>query len=496
MTTLLHDLLDATAARRPGHVAVRDHDTELRYADLAARSRRLGDWLRGTGVRRHDRVLLALPAGVDLAALVYACSRVGAVFVVLRPDTPAAVAAHVCADSAATLMVTDSQPLRRVAAEHRIAAYRPPDAAHPTHGGPDGPPPVPVLPVDPACFVYTSGSVAMPKAVVSTHQQMTFAAGAVQSRLLYGPADVVYNPLPLSFDYGLYQLFLCAIGGARLHLATAEDAGHRLVARLAEASATVLPAVPSLAANLARLLERRPAPLPRLRLITNTGAAMPDDLLRRLRRHLPQTRIQLMYGLTECKRATIMDPDEDLERPGACGRALPGTEVYTVDDHGRRLPPGQIGEVVVRGPHVMAGYWRHPRLTAQRFHRAEGLFPELRTGDYGRLDETGCLYFVGRRDDLYKERGVRVSTIEVEAAALRVPGVHAAAVVPPSDGTGGATLFVRAGLSSERVLNALRDELEEAKVPTRCVVMDELPLNAHGKIERRALASLAGAADD
>jgi acyl-CoA synthetase (AMP-forming)/AMP-acid ligase II len=198
-----------------------------------------------------------------------------------------------------------------------------------------------------------------------------------------------------------------------------------------------------------------------------------------------------MYGLTECKRATIMSPDEDVRRPGACGRALPGTEVFAADEAGHRLPPGRTGEIVVRGPHVMAGYWRCPELTEGRFRRAAGLFPQLHTGDYGWLDDDGYLYFSGRHDGLYKERGFRVSATEVEAAAHRVPGVRAAAVLTPATGENGATLIAVTKLKPPHLLAALRDEIEDFKIPRSCLVVDELPVTENGKVDRARLALLA-----
>lgn len=490
----LHDLLDEAADRHPERTAARLGAAALSYAALRERSARLAAWLRAAGVRRGDRVLVALPVDALLPALLYACSRAGAVFVVLREETPPVIAEHVLGDAEPALVLGGSAELRDLA-ERREVPHRGLDDVRAAAERPAAPSDLaladPALAVDPVCFIYTSGSTAMPKAVVSTHQQVTFAARAIHSQLGYRPDDVVFCPLPLSFDYGLYQVFLTTLAGAELRLAGAEGAGQRLLIELREGGVTVLPAVPSLADGLARLLDRRETPLPRLRLLTNTGAAMPDGVIARLRGHLPHLRVQLMYGLTECKRATIMPADEDLRRPGACGRALPGTEVLVVDAAGARLPAGEVGEVVVRGPNVMAGYWRCPELTAQRFPRAEGLFPELRTGDYGRLDEDGYLYFLGRRDDLYKERGFRVSTIEVEAAAHRLPGVHAAVVVPPVGGEDGATLVVEADLAGHEVLAGLRGQLDVAKVPARCVVLTGVPLNANGKVDRRLAASLA-----
>jgi acyl-CoA synthetase (AMP-forming)/AMP-acid ligase II len=487
----LHQLLEVAARDHPDRPAIRLGTESMTYGSMRERSERLAAWLVANGVGRRDRVLVALPADVLLPALLYACSRIGAVFVVLGERPPAPAAAHVVEDARPALVLSESAELRVEAARRGIAS-RGLDDVRASASGPAEPPPGGPLAVDPACFIYTSGTTAMPKAVVSTHQQATFAAGAIQSQLRYRPDDVVFCPLPLSFDYGLYQIFLCTLAGAQLRLATVESAGPRLLVELGEAGATVLAAVPALADRLARLLSHRGASLPSLRLLTSTGAAMPEAVLATLRASLPGLRVQLMYGLTECKRATIMPPDEDLRRPGACGRALPGTEVVVVAPDGAELPAGEVGEVVVRGPNVMAGYWRRPELTAERFRRVDGLFPELRTGDYGRLDADGYLYLAGRRDDLYKERGSRVSTIEVEAAARRVPGVLAAAVVPPAVGEEGATLFVESGLRPHEVLLRLRDQIEDAKAPVRCVVVPELPLNANGKVERRGLAGLAG----
>jgi len=391
-------------------------------------------------------------------------------------------------DAAPALVVTDTAAVRAVAEDAGVATTSPADLL-------DSVPrdvPLPnVLPSDPVCFIYTSGSTAMPKAVVSTHAQMCFAVRAIQARLGYRPDDVVFCTLPTTFDYGLYQVFLCAVAGAALHLTAAAAAGQGLVRHLRNSGATVLPAVPSLAANLLRLLRRRPEDLPRLRLLTNTGAAMPPDVVGALRSLVPSLRVQLMYGLTECKRATIMPPDGDLERPGSCGLALPGTEVYVVGARGERLPAGEVGEITVRGPNVMAGYWNQPELTAARFPREDGLFPVLRTADRGWQDADGYLYFAGRDDDVYKQNGFRVSKLEVEAAATEVPGVDLAAVVPPCGGEKGSTVVIVGAVTAQQVLDGLASRLERSKLPGHCVVVDKLPLTRHGKVARDRLSALA-----
>ena len=488
----LHDLLDAAAERWPQRPAVTGDGSTLTHAELAAASRRLAAWLHGTGVRRGQRVVVVTPSSVLQPALLYAASRIGAVISLLHEQTNERALEHVLDDCEPVLLIADevTAPARargiRVVGTAEIAERAWTGTDEEATGGP--------LAVDPLFLIYTSGTTSSPKAVVSTHQQVVFAVQAIQSVLQYRESDVVYCPLPMSFDYGMYQLFLGAASGAHVRLGRPAEVGPALVTNLVEAGATVLPAVPAVAEALGRLLARRPGSAPALRLLTNTGAAMPAEALSALRKAIPGLRVQLMFGLTECKRATIAPPDADLDRPGTSGLALPGTEVFTVDDDGNRLPPGEVGEIAVRGPNVMSGYWRQPELSERRFPRRDGLFPELRTGDYGRVDGDGYLYFVGRRDDLYKERGFRVSATEVEAAARRVPGVDSAAVLPPGDGRP-ATLMVVADRVPEQVLDAMREEIEEFKIPRRCLAVERLALTGNGKIDRKALAALVVEAD-
>ena len=489
--TLLFDLIDDAAARDPRAAALTAGQTTLSYADLAAASRRAATWLAGAGVQRRDRVVVLTPDHLLPVPVLIGCARLGAVVVLLHEDVSAPTARHVLADTEPVLLVTDRPDAAAAAAERGIAVATGPAARDGIATATPADPPRPLC-VDPVCLIYTSGSTGLPNAVVSTHAQVAFAARAIQSQLGYRADDVVFSPLPLSFDYGLYQVFLAALGGSHLHLGSAQDAGIGLLRRLRAVRATVLPAVPSLAAILARLLERYGGRLD-LRLLTNTGADMPAGTVARLRRLLPDLTVQLMFGLTECKRVSIMPPDGDLVRPGACGRPLPGTEVTVVDDDGSVLPPGEIGEIVVRGPHVMAGYWRRPELTARRFHRTDDLGVELRSGDYGYLDGDGYLYFVGRRDDIYKSRGFRVSATEVEAAALRVPGVVAAAVLPPTADRPEPMLFAVTDLDRTTFRERLREQLEHYKIPHHCELVDALPLTRNGKTDKKALAVRADA---
>lgn len=493
---LVHELLDRAAATWGSGVAISTSRGAVSYAELARRSTALAVWLDGQGVRRGDRVVLAVEPSPELAALLYACCRLGAVFVVVGPETPAAMMEFLLADCEPVLLVSDDDH-RAVATARAIPGHDVRAATAVWDRRVDWLPRA-VLPVDPVCLIYTSGSTAEPKAVVSDHGQVVFAANAIQRRLGYEPADRVLGALPMSFDYGLYQLFLCALSGARLHLDVRPPTGNELALVLAEQHITVLPAVPLLAYLLAALLRRgsperraeRAATLAHLRLLTSTGAAMPGSVLEDLREHLPRLRIQLMYGLTECKRVSVMEPDGDLARPGSSGRALDGTEAYAVDEAGRRLPPGTPGELVIRGPHLMLGYWGAPELSARRFRTGRDLVRELHTGDRGFISADGYVYCQGRLDDVYKQHGTRVSVTEVEAAAHRVAGVHAAAVILPGDPLTGAMLVVVADAEPAEVLDRLRALLPAGKIPSSCLIVDELPRGERGKLDRARLARM------
>ena len=272
------------------------------------------------------------------------------------------------------------------------------------------------------------------------------------------------------------------------------DTGPDLLRQIRQSGATVVPVVPSLASMLTRLAERDPGPS-RVRLFTNTGAALPQATIDALRRRFPGARVARMFGTTECKRISIMRPEAEQERPASVGLPLPGTEVAILDDEGRSRPAGQTGQIAVRGPHVMAGYWGAPEITARTFRRDERTGQVwLHTGDYGHLDQDGYLYFEGRRDDMFKHKGTRVSTLEIEAAAMDIPGVRGAVVVPPRDGSE-LEICVAGPLSPQAVLRELAARLEPAKVPDACRVVDEIPLTLNGKAERRGLsAAVKGAA--
>ncbi|MEV5276380.1 AMP-binding protein [Streptomyces sp. NPDC051994] len=489
-TDTVHGLLAAAVAARPDAPAVRDASGVWTYAELDAWSRAYADWLTAQGVGHADRILVRVGNTREFTALMFGALRRGIAFVPVNPAMkrfhlntvvpdcePVLVIGEDAQDTAILKELTD-RPVFGLDEVRRGA-----EALYDAAAAADE---RPVAPDDLGLLIYTSGSTSAPKAVVSTHAPIVFAARAIQARLNYREDDVVLVAVPLSFDYGLYQILLSVIAGAQVVLTSPE--GHvRLLGTLHEHRVTVVPLVPSLGEMLLTLSKRDRREAPPVRLFTNTGAALTGPVIAQLRAAFPQAQVSPMFGTTECKRITVLEPDGDIARPGSVGRALDGTEVLILDDDGRLLPPGTVGEICVRGPHIMTGYWRAPEQTALRF-RPDPVTGEvtLHTGDYGHLDTDGHLYFEGRRDDLFKRKGVRMGTLEIETAALDIRGVTAAAALAPAEGHD-LTLYAVTELTADEVLAQLTERLEAAKVPAACHLLDELPLTPNGKTDKQRL---------
>ncbi|MEV5978531.1 AMP-binding protein [Streptomyces sp. NPDC052114] len=488
----MHALLDEATAAAPDAAAVSDGTGRWTYRELAAHSHAVDAWLESRGVGHGDRVLVQVPSTRELVALVYGTARRGAVLVPVNTGMKDFHLRAVIANSEPVLVVADDRAVDRIAALTEAVpvlplgeVWRDVEALRAKEARSGG---ALVEPDDIAVLVYTSGSTAAPKAVVCPHGRMVFASEAIDLELGYRPDDVVFCRFPISWDYGLYKVLMTAIGRSELVLADGES-DLVLLRRIRETGATVVPIVPSLATMICALAEREPRQESRVRMFTNTGAALPKTTADGLRTAFPGSEVVIQFGQTECKRISVLPPRYQDAKPTSVGRPLPGTRAFAVDDEGRALAPGQTGEIVVEGPHVMPGYWRAPEQTARAFRPAPDGGLRLHTGDFGHTDEDGFLYYEGRRDDMFKHKGVRMSTTEIEAAATDVPGIRAAAALAPADDRPLA-VFVEGEIDPHVLLRELSLRLEPAKVPAVARVVDELPLTLHGKHDRKELARL------
>jgi long-chain acyl-CoA synthetase len=257
----------------------------------------------------------------------------------------------------------------------------------------------------------------------------------------------------------------------------------------------VLPGVPTVFSMLLNLSTLPTFDLRALRMVTNTAAALSEAQIGEIRRAFPQATLFSMYGLTECKRVSYLPPEQLDIRPMSVGRGMPNEEVWLADENGRRLPNGGVGELVVRGSNVMRGYWRKPVETAERLK--PGALPGemyLYTGDIFRTDSEGWLYFVGRKDDIIKSRGEKVSPREVENILYSIDGVLEAAVIGVHDPVLGqavkAFVVLKQGYSySDRdIIRQCLARLESFMAPKYVTFVDALPRTDTGKISKRGLS--------
>jgi acyl-CoA ligase (AMP-forming) (exosortase A-associated) len=352
--------------------------------------------------------------------------------------------------------------------------------------------------LDLAAIFYTSGSTGKPKGVVLSHRNLIVGAESVSQYLENAADDVILAALPLSFDAGFSQLTTGFSVGAHVVLMNYLLPGD-VVRLCARHGVTGLTCVPPLWIQIAD--HAWPAEAARtMRYFANTGGKMPKPVLAKLRAHFPQAKPFLMYGLTEAFRSTYLDPTEIDRRPNSIGKAIPNAEILVVRPDGTRCDPGEEGELVHRGALVAMGYWKDPDRTAARFRPTPGRDFSWRTpeiavwsGDAVVADDEGFLYFVGRKDEMIKTSGYRVSPTEIEEEAYATGLVRDAVAFGVEDAELGQHVVLVAspagsdGLNQAVLIAAMKRRLPHYMVPSVVVVRDEIPRSPNGKFDRAML---------
>jgi amino acid adenylation domain-containing protein len=540
---LVHEFLETSASTAPDKVALVAGGERLTYAEIDARANRLAQALLAHGIQRGDRVVIQLPNSTQAVVAIFGALKAGAVFVPVNPTAKRDKLAYILNNCRASALVSglhpdflpDSRWLKVATGcanegpnEPEPGTSGPPAARSPAPVSEENPngfsifeaavgrdvprsvltyeeiqgeflaekPPNSNLDTDLACLIYTSGSTGRPKGVMCEHRNVVFASGSIIQYLENRPSDIVLGLLPLSFDYGLYQLLMTFRFGGTLVLENSFAFPALVLQRIVQERVTGLPGVPTVFTLLLQM-DLEDYDLSSLRYLTNTAAALPATHILKLRDRFPQARLYSMYGLTETKRTLYLPPEELDQRPGSVGVPIPGTEAWLEDVEGRRSGPGQVGELVVRGPHVMRGYWEDEKATTLRFR--PGPIPGERlcyTGDLFRQDADGYFYFVGRKDEIIKSRGEKVAPKEVEETLYALEGVAEAAVIGVPDPVLGEAVkaFVvpkSQSLTASCVLAHCRARLEDFMVPRVVEFVTVLPKNASGKVDKIALRSKA-----
>ncbi|MBN1464147.1 acyl-CoA ligase (AMP-forming), exosortase A system-associated [candidate division KSB1 bacterium] len=516
MVRVLHDILTESIAKGPDKQAVFFKEQSMTYDQVGANVRSLASYLIAHGLQKGDRVAFWMEKRFEEVISIFAISMSGAVNVPIRRLSTAAQVVHILNDSGAKVLLTTysrMQELRehdheleslaliicvgdmevdQAASTSAIQQVAWSDILKNANGNESFHPRV--VETDLAAILYTSGSTGKPKGVVLTHRNIVAGAYTVSEYLKITENDRLLSILPFNFDYGLNQLTTAVLHHASIVLLDPlfpKD----VLQIIAKHKVTGLAAV---AATWIQLLQIPwdAEKLASLRYMTNSGGAIPEHYVLDMADRLPHAEIYLMYGLTEAFRSTYLDPALVRERPTSMGKAIPGEEIVILDENNKPVQPGQIGELVHRGALVAQGYWGDVENTSIRF-RPNPMQPAdvpLReivvfSGDYVKIDEQGFLYFIGRKDEMIKYAGNRVSPTEVEEVLYKHPKVKDSMVLGiPDDVYGQSIKAVVAhkdgSLSREELISHCKAMLPPYMIPGDVEIWDELPRNSNGKIDR------------
>jgi acyl-CoA ligase (AMP-forming) (exosortase A-associated) len=522
MDFLIHHMLRSSAQRLPNKEAMVHGKERLSYSEVARRTAGLAHGLREAGLQRGDRIGIYLEASVPQVVSIFGISEAGGVYVPINAQLFAEQVAHIAKDCGMKGLITTASKL--AALEGTLKEIPSLEFLVVVD---EGTTPVVKLPVhhyealcalppdstfreisiskDLAAILYTSGSTGKPKGVMLSHANVMAGSSIVSTYLGITESERILAVLPFSFDAGMNQLMTAFQQGGTIVLINFVFA-REIVQALLKERITGLAGVPTLWSLLSQpnsTLQKQP--LPDLRYITNTGGAMPQSVLKVLRETLTTTKIVLMYGLTEAFRSTYLPPEELDRRPTSMGKAIPDTEIIVVNEHGKLCNPGEIGELVHRGPTVSLGYWNRPDDTNRVLRPNPLLPPELGdcervcySGDLVKMDEDGFLFFVGRRDTMIKSSGYRISPTEVEEALTSSGKLRYAAVIGIPDEILGQTIkaFVVARdgerLDTDQLIEHCGSRLPRYMLPKTVEVLGEMPKTSSGKVDYPALRRREG----
>jgi acyl-CoA ligase (AMP-forming) (exosortase A-associated) len=491
-------------------------ETTCSYAELWRLTCGFASGMAEIGLRRDDRVAVFLEKRIETAVAIFGTAAAGGVIVPVNPLLRPQQVGYILADCSVRVLITSpdrfAQLSESLAANSSVDLVilvdeRPgTDAPKAVNGGrllswaqlaagDDTAPPIGTVDCDMAAILYTSGSTGRPKGVVLSHRNLLVGAESVSHYLGNSAQDTILSLLPLSFDAGLSQLTTAFNAGAHVVLMNYLLPGD--VIRLCKKhEITGITGVPPFWIQVANL-DWPQEVASRLRYFANTGGRMPKATLDRLRALFPQALPYLMYGLTEAFRSTYLDPAEIDRRPDSIGKAIPNAEILVLRPDGSRCAPGERGELVHRGPLVAMGYWNDPVKTAERFkampgQQASWRSPEVAvfSGDTVVADEEGFLYFVGRRDEMIKTSGYRVSPTEIEEVAYASGMVRDAVAIGVEDPTLGQRIVLivspigQAPLDGPALREALRRQLPQYMIPSSIVEMATVPTTPNGKFDR------------
>lgn len=513
---LLGEALLISSTKYPDKTAIIVGGKEYLYRDLVENASKLARYLIHSGIKKGDRVVVYMNNSWQSIISVYGITMAGSVFIIINPLTKADKLRYMLNDSGAKIIISEGMLVdnlskaienSELAQEIILAAYTDqsysmskikistfevilsgivPEAKIPN-----------IIPTDLAALIYTSGSTGFPKGVMMTHQSMVFATWSLIEYLRLSEDDRIIVALPLAFDYGLYQLLMAITISGTLIMEQSFNFPPTIFRQIEKLRPTVFPGVPTVYAIMIETHKKTGLTFESIKKITNTAAALPVEFIPYLKKIFPNALIFTMYGLTECKRVCYLEPELIDLKPGSVGKAIPGTEVFLLSRDGNPVPNGERGILHIRGPHIMAGYWKDEVLTNKMLK--PGVIPGdkiLCAQDWFKMDEDGFLYFQGRNDDIIKTKGEKVSPVEVENVIYKNPGVKEVLVLGVTDKVLGEsivaflTLHNNVKVSEKDIQQECAGNLEPFMIPQKIILLSEMPKSSNGKIDKMELRKI------
>lgn len=498
----LPELVEANVAAHPRRLALSHHDERLTYGELDARANRIARLLLDAGAGDGDIVAIVLPRSIDYVVTALAVVKTGAAYLPVDTSYPVERITGILSDAEVSHVVTIREltdavlvPARQIVLDDEETRRRLAEAgpARPT----DADRRAPLTPASPAYVLYTSGSSGRPKGVVVAHRAITNRLHHMQHQIPLGPDDRLLQKTPAGFDVTVREVFWPLLAGASI--VVAEPDGHRdpayLVETIVAEDITIAHFVPS--GLKVFLSEPGAGRCVSLRRVVCGGEALPAELQSWFASVLDAD-LYNVYGPTEAAVdvTSMLCPRDPEPGPVLIGRPVWNTRLYVLDERGRQLPPGVLGELYLAGVQLAEGYLGRPELTAERFVSDPYGGPGekmYRSGDAARWRSDGVLEFFGRLDHQVKIRGFRVELEEIESVLLRDGQLSQAVCIVREDTPGGGRLvaYVVPATGAEPDVDKLRAQavaaLPDYMVPTAFVVLDELPLTPNEKLDRNAL---------
>jgi amino acid adenylation domain-containing protein len=512
----VHHFLQKSAEYLPNKEALICEGRRLTFAEIEIYSNCLANSIKAAGLQKLDRIAIYLENSVEIVISIFGILKAGCIFTIISPQTKARRLEYILNDCQVKVLITRKSFIFSCLEDFTNLSFlkslllveeKSPYQIEPIiqdvktfffwdliENFPNSCPDDACSDSDLCSINYTSGSTGNPKGVMLTHSNMVSAAESIIEYLENTAEDIIINVLPLSFDYGLYNILMPFYFGGTVVLEKSFISPHQLIGLVKNEQVSGLPLLPTIIGLMLKFKNLQKYDFSSVRYITNTGQALPTKHIFKLNELFPQARIYSMYGLTECKRVSYLPPDELLIKPKSVGKAMPNVEVYLVSEDGNRInKPGEIGELVVKGPNVMQGYWNLPKETAKVLKIDRVNEKVLYTGDLFKMDEDMYLYFVARKDEMIKTSGERVSPKEIENVLYQLEEIDEAAVYGVEDEILGqaikVTLVLKKGsnLTEKNIFEHCSKYLEKFMVPKHIEVKHDLPKTINGKIDKKSL---------